>query len=98
MVYDPEDYVAKRCLVARELGEDLANKLCVGPEKFPIFAPGDVGVDDFTGNLAEIERLGGYPVCINRPWNQPESTTPWCGERFDYDGALWHVYQVLKQR
>jgi 5'(3')-deoxyribonucleotidase len=92
----PEEFVPKHEFVRRELGEDLAAIFKAGFGKKELFVECDVVVDDGTANLRAAENVGAYPVCIARNWNDPAGDTGYDGERYDYEGALKRIEELLR--
>ena len=62
-----------------------------GKPKTDLFEPNDIIIDDSPDILTFAKNNGMIPVCIDRPWNQPDSNPGWSGLRFDYSGAIQHI-------
>jgi len=91
------DFRLKNELVWKYFGDDLAKIFKVGfGDKRDVFVEGDIVIEDCTKNLETAKEVGGFPVCIARPWNDPKNLTPYHGERYDYEGALKKIKELLR--
>ena len=62
-----------------------------------LFKKNDIIIDDNPAILNYALSIKAHPVCIKRPWNSPESSPAWDGERYSFEEAALEISNKIKQ-